>query len=512
MKKIIIMLLTVVLCCSFSPVYVKAVPTNATTLITSENNPELWERFVKYDLRITDYDSLSDEEKSLCKFIFETERSSEDTIICERARRILAGYDVGERVTLDKINCYYNIADDFHSYFIPMSEDKYIEIYKPFKDEAVLQAVPDIRHIDDDKWYDEFWLDNDGNERIEVYNSTFYNEEKPFIYKKYCNEQYEIIDEIERNTEPLPTIEYENCTYQVYPDNTLALYKFNNSEIDIPDTINGMKVTRIKMYAFEKSDIKSIHLPETIKYIEPLSFYYCEDLHNINFPDGLNIIGESAFSHCTSLGNIIINGENVKLSRSPFFECSAENIIINTKVIPNTFFQYFQNFETFTIGNNVKEIGCSLLERNDIEIPLTVKIVTWESVSENGITVPKNIEILGAYNEAKGSTLLSSFGSEAEIPLLENKSMTEESNSTIRGYYGTEAHNYALAHNSKFIPLDDILYGDTNKDEKINIADLVLLQDYLLHNSTIDYEADMNKDGRINVFDLISMKEYIKKI
>ena len=131
----------------------------------------------------------------------------------------------------------------------------------------------------------------------------------------------------------------------------------------------------------------------------------------------------------------------------------------------------------------------------------------------NGVTIiPKHIEILGAYQEAKGNRYNSvSIGGDAEIPLLENKSMTEESNSTIRGYYGTEAHNYALAHNSKFIPLNDILYGDTNKDEKINIADLVLLQDYLLHNSTIDYEADMNKDGRINVFDLISIKKYITK-
>ena len=38
-----------------------------------------------------------------------------------------------------------------------------------------------------------------------------------------------------------------------------------------------------------------------------------------------------------------------------------------------------------------------------------------------------------------------------------------------------------------------------------------MLQDNLLHNSTIDYEADMNKDGRINVFDLISIKKYITK-
>lgn len=43
----------------------------------------LWDKFLKYDLCITDYDSLTYEEKDLCKFIFETERSSTDTIRCK---------------------------------------------------------------------------------------------------------------------------------------------------------------------------------------------------------------------------------------------------------------------------------------------------------------------------------------------------------------------------------------------------------------------------------------------
>ena len=80
MKKIITILLVFVLCCSYSPVHVKAVETAENNLITSENSPELWERFLKYDLCILDYNSLADEEKDLCKFIFETELNSEDTI------------------------------------------------------------------------------------------------------------------------------------------------------------------------------------------------------------------------------------------------------------------------------------------------------------------------------------------------------------------------------------------------------------------------------------------------
>ncbi|MDE6500915.1 MAG: hypothetical protein K2L10_02365, partial [Ruminococcus sp.] len=77
--------------------------------VHAENIPDysLWDRFIKYDLRITNYDSLTDEEKDLCKFIFETERSATDTIICERARRKLAGYDVGERINTIKLRKRY---------------------------------------------------------------------------------------------------------------------------------------------------------------------------------------------------------------------------------------------------------------------------------------------------------------------------------------------------------------------------------------------------------------------
>ena len=522
MKKIIIMLLTVILCCSFSPVYVKAVTTTTTTLITSESNPELWERFLKYDLCILDYDSLDDEEKSLCKFIFETERSSEDTIICERARRILAGYDVGERINPEKIKDYYNIIDRCDDYWqftsYPNSDDSDIEIfreqYETSKKFAIFDTVPDIRHIDDNNCYNEYWIDNERTASIEIYNNSYFSsDEKSFVYKVYNNDSYEKY-EIEKNLEPLTIIEYENCKYQICADNTLALYSFNEEELDsvnIPETINDMEVTGIKMFAFDKSEVTSVHLPKTITYIEPFAFYKCKNLCNINFPENLKSIAGSGFCECTALDNININCPNLKFSKLSFYNCSANNMTVNTKVVPDFFVNSFEEYNSITLGNNVKEISCSLLNEN-IEIPETVKIITW-GIMPNGVTIiPKHIEILGAYQEAKGNRYNSvSIGGDAEIPLLENKSMTEESNSTIRGYYGTEAHNYALAHNSKFIPLDDILYGDTNKDEKINIADLVLLQDYLLHNSTIDYEADMNKDGRINVFDLISIKKYITK-
>lgn len=494
----------------------------AITVHAEEVKPDysLWDRFIKYDLRITDYNSLSKEEKDLCKFIFETERSSEDTIICERARRILSGYDVGERIDPQKIKNYYNIIDRCSDYWqftsYPNTNDNGIksfrEQYEISKDWATLDAVPDIRHIDENNCYNEYWIDDERNAAIEIYNNSYYSFDKdPFVYKVYNNDSYEKY-EIEKNLEPLPIIEYEGCKYQICSDNTLAFYSLDDetlTSIEIPETIDSMKVTGIKMFAFDESEITSVHLPETINYIEPFAFYKCKNLCNINFPESLKSIGGSGFCDCTALGDVNINCPNLKFSKFSFYNCWADNITINTKTVPDFFTTFFTKYKSLTLGSDVKEIGCSLLNE-DIEIPESVKIITWGVLSSDIITIPKHIEILGAYKEAKGNLYYSvSIGGDAEIPLIENKSITEMFNSVITGYYGTEAHNYALAHNAKFSPLDDLIYGDANNDGNVNIADAVLLQSYLLCNAETSWSADINKDGIINSFDMVYMRQKI---
>ena len=55
--------------------------------------------------------------------------------------------------------------------------------------------------------------------------------------------------------------------------------------------------------------------------------------------------------------------------------------------------------------------------------------------------------------------------------------------------------------------------GDANGDEVFNVADVVVLQKWLLSNSDSDFscwsEADMNKDNKLNVFDLCIMKNQL---
>ncbi|MCM1508004.1 MAG: leucine-rich repeat protein [Ruminococcus flavefaciens] len=514
-----------------------AMPFSVLT-VHAENIPDysLWDRFIKYDLRITDYDALSDEEKDLCKFIFETERSADDTIICERARRILAGYDVGERITeqfgitfteetlnddemmseiFENLENYFNVFDRSLSCNIQKFDEESVEfyrdLYEDLKDVATLNVVPDIRHIDIPYDYNEYWFDDNKTAGLDVYDNIYYYNfnDIQFIFNVY-GDPFNYF-RIERSTEPLPTMEYEGCTYQICPDNTLAFYSLDDktvSSVEIPESIDNMEVIGIKMLAFEECDIESVHLPETISYIESLAFYKCDKLHDINFQKSLDSMGDASFSMCGSLKDIVIDCPNLKFSDSAFYECSAENIYINTKAVPEWFTSCFIDYNSLTLGNDVKEVGCSLLNA-DVEIPESVNIVTWGNAGES-ITVPKNIEILGAYNEAVGRFGAVSIGEILpEIPLLEDKSIFESSDGIINGYYGTETHSYALSNNLKFTPLDNLNYGDINNDGKINIADAVSLQKYLFGNGSVGYEADVNKDGYVDSFDMVCMRKML---
>ena len=137
---------------------VSCLPFSWTSANAATPDYSLWDKFIKYDLCITDYDSLTDTEKDLCHFIFDTERSADDTIICERARKQLAGYDTGERITLNQAEDFYDIQDsNFIDGYLPYT------LYSNYSNNnVVLRLTPDIIHLDWDNNSAEYWFDDEG--------------------------------------------------------------------------------------------------------------------------------------------------------------------------------------------------------------------------------------------------------------------------------------------------------------------------------------------------------------
>ncbi len=74
------------------------------------------------------------------------------------------------------------------------------------------------------------------------------------------------------------------------------------NDIIVPPTIGGYQVTGIADTAFLNCDtIKTIKLPDGLKYIGAGAFHGCAVLEEINVPDSVISVGDYAFFGCTSL-------------------------------------------------------------------------------------------------------------------------------------------------------------------------------------------------------------------
>lgn len=85
------------------------------------------------------------------------------------------------------------------------------------------------------------------------------------------------------------------------------------TEVVIPDEIDGMKVTSIGDSAFWGSTITSITIPDGVMTIGDNAFGCCKQLTSIMLPDSVNSIGNYAFAYCSKLTSVTL-GENSKLT------------------------------------------------------------------------------------------------------------------------------------------------------------------------------------------------------
>ena len=184
-------------------------------------------------------------------------------------------------------------------------------------------------------------------------------------------------------------VSYKGSSFTAY-DNEYS------GDIIIPATVTyGGKeytVTGIGKYAFYSCEgLKSIVLPEGLKYINYSAFSMCDGLESITLPQSLETIGQAAFYNCDKLKRLEIP-KNVSS--------------IDTKIIT-----YAQKIEEFIVdGDNgyyttvdgvlftkdmSKLIICSGVKQGSYTIPESVTTITeyaFEGCNKlTSITIPANV-------------------------------------------------------------------------------------------------------------------------
>ncbi len=127
---------------------------------------------------------------------------------------------------------------------------------------------------------------------------------------------------------------------------TITGYTGPVGAVTIPDTTNGLRVTRIENWAFAYcsgitsltistnvtsignyafslcTGLTSLTIPDGVIHVGSYAFDACIRLTTVAFPNSLTNIPEYAFSRCTALTNLTIPSGVTNIERGVFYQCT----------------------------------------------------------------------------------------------------------------------------------------------------------------------------------------------
>lgn len=210
--------------------------------------------------------------------------------------------------------------------------------------------------------------------------------------------------------------------YTVLDDGTASITGYNGSatELEIPSTLDGYKVTSIDECAFAGcTSLTSVTIPNGIAKIENLAFADCTSLENIYIPDSVTYIYSTAFDNTKWYNDqpdgLVYAGKVAYDYKGEMPENTSIILKDGTTIIQNSAFSNCTGLTSITIPSSVTEIGnmpfedCTNLEEIDVDS----NNIYYTSVS--GVLYNKDTSNLIKYPAGKSENTFVIFDSVTEI-------------------------------------------------------------------------------------------------
>ena len=190
---------------------------------------------------------------------------------------------------------------------------------------------------------------------------------------------------------------YENGGY------TITGYSDTKTEIEIPESINGLQVKKVGVNAFSGcSSLTSITIPNSVTSIGKSAFYGCSLLESITLP----FVGETLDGTSNTHFGYIFGASSYSSNSSSVPTSLKEVIITGGESIASDAFDYCSKLTSITIPNSVTSIGsyafygCSSL--TDVYYEGTLEDwckISFESGSSNPMSYDSHFYIKNSNNE-----------------------------------------------------------------------------------------------------------------
>ena len=296
--------------------------------------------------------------------------------------------------------------------------------------------------------------------------NTKYTPVDQWEYYPYRNEITEVIIE-----DGITSV--SSCAFGKFDPNGSANSEYPNlTKLKLPSTIR-----RIESYAFYKSGLTNITLPEGLEMIEESAFRATQISDNLNIPLTLNTIGESAFKN-TNITSVNLH-EEMTLGGCSFRNCN----FLKEVTIPKDI-HYKPTFTSNAPRPNCAFADCKSLEKTIIKGGGTVVYTQYGLIHENGIgdglflncTKMKEIEIESECIEYVGTND------------SDNKTFDMTNNPTFKVYKGSTTEQ--TLRDSGYLTTENTVYYDVDTTE---------LEDAITKAKNID--TSKYTDESVNLFE-----------
>ena len=279
----------------------------------------------------------------------------------------------------------------------------------------------------------------------------------------------------------------------------ITKYRGNSEIVKIPAYICDKPVTEIGDRCFRDCSIKTVIIPNTVKFIDDCAFIWCSNLKNVYIPNSVTSIGKDAFAYCSGLTSVTIPDSVKSIGKSVFFNCeSLTSVIIGNGVtiIGDCAFWECCGLEEIKVdanNNYYSSLDGVLFDKNKTEliqyptgntrtsydIPNSVTSIGNDAFAYcnnlTSVTIPESVTSIGelAFNDCKSLTSItipdgvSSIGVWAfygcenltDIYILNRDCciidegggyITIPTKTTVHGFVGSAAEKYTNKHGNKF--------------------------------------------------------------
>jgi BspA type Leucine rich repeat region (6 copies) len=181
-------------------------------------------------------------------------------------------------------------------------------------------------------------------------------------------------------------------------DGTIGITEYTGSGglVNIPPSVNGHPVTDLDGFS-EKTNVTSVAIPNTVKYISSKAFEGCCSLTNITISDSVITIGEYAFWRCSSLTRITIPSSVIKIRAGAFADCTGlKDVAIghNVAILEKDAFSGCSNLTSVTIPdpNSLADIQDDVFAQCDRLASVTIGTnIIWCSNIMSTATINREI-------------------------------------------------------------------------------------------------------------------------